>query len=127
MAWTDFLLPDLNWQSITPELVVLLFALLAPLVALWDTDRRGMQQFALIGVGGGFLLSLGSLFGVSLDLPLTDIRFTLEYIGSDIQGVYTVTYASQLLKVLFLGVGVIAVLGVGRPLKGRVEEDYGEF
>ena len=47
MSWADYLLPDLNWQSITPELIVLLFALLAPLVALRDTDRRSMQQFAL--------------------------------------------------------------------------------
>lgn len=128
MAWTDFLLPDLNWQSITPELVVLLFALLAPLVALWDTDRKGMQQFALIGLGGGFLLTLGSIFGFDRDLPFTDIRFTLEYIGASLgDGAYTITYASQVLKLLFLGVGVLAVLGIGRPLKGRAEEDYGEF
>jgi proton-translocating NADH-quinone oxidoreductase chain N len=128
MAWTDFLLPDLNWQSITPELVVLLFALLAPLVALWDTDRRGMQQFALIGLGGAFLLTLGSLLSVDRDLPFTSIRFTLEYIGASLAGgAYTVTYASQLLKLLFLAVAVVATVGIGRPLKGRSEEDYGEF
>jgi NADH-quinone oxidoreductase subunit N len=127
MALIDVLLPDLNWQSITPELVILLFALLAPLVALWDTDRKGMQQFALIGLLGSFLLTLGSLFGYNHALPFTSIRFTLQYIGSDLNGVYGITYASQLLKLLFLGVGVIAVLGIGRPLKGRAEEDYGEF
>jgi NADH-quinone oxidoreductase subunit N len=127
MSWIDVLLPDLSWQSLTPELVILLFALLAPLVALWDTDRRGMQQFALIGLGGSFLLTLGSLFGYNHPLPFTNIQFTLQYIGSDLNGVYGITYASQLLKLLFLGVGVVAVLGVGRPLKGRAEEDYGEF
>src|SRR5688500_19845463 len=56
----DVFLPDLKWHSITPELVILLFALLAPLISLWDTDRRGMQQFAAIGLGGAFLLVLGS-------------------------------------------------------------------
>lgn len=130
-GWLDGLssviLPDLEWQSITPELVVLLFALLAPLVALWDTDRRGMQQFALIGLGGGFLLTLGSLYSYTSDLPFTSIDFTLAYIGSNLKGVYAVTYASQLFKLIFLAVGLVAVLGVGRPLKGRVEEDYGEF
>jgi NADH-quinone oxidoreductase subunit N len=128
MAFADFLLPDLNWQALTPELVVLLFALLAPLVALWDTDRKGMQQFALIGLGGSLLLTLGSLLSVDHDLPLTSIRFTLQYIGASLAGgAYTVTYASQLLKLLFLAVAFVATIGIGRPLKGRSEEDYGEF
>lgn len=117
-----------EWQAATPEFVVLLFALLAPLVGLWDTDRRGMQQFGLIGIGGAFLLTLGSLFSVTRDLPGTSIDFTLEYIGIELgDGAYTITYASQLLKLLFLGVAAVAILGVGRPFKGRVEEDYGEF
>ena len=115
-----------EWQAATPEFVVLLFALLAPLVGLWDTDRKGMQQFALIGLGGGFLLTLGSLLGSTYNLP-GETDFTLQYIGTDIGGVYSVTYASQLLKLVFLGVGVLAVLGIGRPLKGKAEEDYGEF
>ncbi|MFA5943782.1 MAG: NADH-quinone oxidoreductase subunit N [Candidatus Thermoplasmatota archaeon] len=115
-----------EWQAATPEFVVLLFALLAPLVGLWDTDRRGMQQFALIGLVGGFLLTLGSLFGFTYDLP-GGTDFTLQYIGNEIGGVYAITYASQLLKLLFLGVGVVAVLGIGRPLSGKSEEDYGEF
>ncbi|MHB1260698.1 MAG: NADH-quinone oxidoreductase subunit N [Thermoplasmatota archaeon] len=117
-----------EWQAATPEFVVLLFALLAPLVGLWDTDRKGMQQFALIGLGGGFLLTLGSLFGARYDLPFTDVDFTLEYVDTSIGGIYSISYASQLLKLIFLGVGVIAVLGIGRPLKpGKTEEDYGEF
>jgi NADH-quinone oxidoreductase subunit N len=116
-----------EWQAATPEFVVLLFALLAPLVGLWDTDRKGMQQFALIGLIGGFLLTLGSLLNARYDLPFTDVDFTLEYIDTNIGGIYAISYASQLLKLLFLGVGVIAVLGIGRPLKGKAEEDYGEF
>jgi proton-translocating NADH-quinone oxidoreductase chain N len=116
-----------EWQAATPEFVVLLFALLAPLVGLWDTDRRGMQQFALIGLGGGFLLTLGSLFGANYDLPFTDVDFTLEYVDTNIGGIYAVSYASQLLKLIFLGVAVVAVLGIGRPLAGKTEEDYGEF
>lgn len=117
-----------EWQGATPEFVVLLFALLAPLVGLWDTDRRGMQQFALIGVGGGFLLTLGSLLGFARDIPGTSVDFTLEYIGIELAGgAYAITYASQLLKLLFLGVAVVAVLGMGRPLSGKAEEDYGEF
>src|SRR5687767_13721751 len=116
-----------EWQAATPEFVVLLFALLAPLVGLWDTDRKGMQQFALIGLGGGFLLTLGSLLDFSRDLPGTDVDFTLQYLGTDIGGVYAISYASQLIKLLFIGVGVLAVLGVGRPLKGKTEQDYGEY
>lgn len=127
MAFTD-LLPDLNWQALTPELVVLLFALLAPLVALWDTDRKGMQQFALIGLGGGLFLTVGSLFGWHFTIPFLGLNFTLEYQGSSLAGgAYTVTYASQLLKVLFLAVAFVAAIGIGRPLKGKSEEDYGEF
>jgi proton-translocating NADH-quinone oxidoreductase chain N len=130
-GWLDgfsaVLLPDLAWQSMTPELVVLLFALLAPMVGLWDTDRRGMQQFAFIGLAGGFLLTLGSLVGWDFPIPGTGIRFTLEYIGSDLKGVFAVTYASQFLKLIFLGVAMLAVLGVGRPFKGKVEQDWGEF
>jgi proton-translocating NADH-quinone oxidoreductase chain N len=117
-----------EWQAATPEFVVLLFALLAPLVGLWDTDRKGMQQFALIGLGGGFLLTLGSLFGARYDLPFTDVDFTLQYVDTNINGIYAISYASQLLKLIFLGVGVLAVIGIGRPLKeGKTEEDYGEF
>ncbi len=116
-----------EWQALTPEFVVLLFALLAPIVALWDTDRRGMQQFALIGMGGSFLLTLGSLLGTAFDIPVSGTDFTLEYIGSTIKGVYSVTYASQLFKLIFLGVGVLAIIGMGRPLKGKTEQDWGEF
>ncbi len=127
MAWSDFLLPDLKWQSMTPELVVLLFALLAPIVALWDTDRKGMQQFALIGLGGGFVLSLGSLLGWSFDIPGTGIAFTLEYVGQSPNAAFVVTEASQFLKVIFTGVAFLAVLGAGRVLPGRTQEDHGEF
>jgi NADH-quinone oxidoreductase subunit N len=127
MGALDILLPDLQWQSMTPELVMLLFALLAPLVALWDTDRRGMRQFTLIGMGGSLLLTLGSLFGWHFAIPGTSLNFTLEYQGSNLNGAFVVTYATQLFKVIFLSVGFLAVLGIGRPLKGRAEEDFGEF
>ncbi len=120
-------LPDLAWQSMTPELVVLLFALLAPLVSLYDTDRRGMRQFTLIGLGGAFLLSLGSLLEWQFGIPGTSYNFTLAYQGSNLHGAFAVTYASQFLKVLFTATAFIATLGVGRPLKGRAEEDFGEF
>src|ERR1041385_4607101 len=99
----------------TPELVLLLFAVLAPLVALWDTDRRGMRQFTLIGLGGSFLLTLGSLLDWHFSIPGTSLNFTLQYIGSTLTGAFVVTYASQLFKVLFLGVAFLAVLGIGRP------------
>src|SRR5438067_943392 len=102
MGLADFLLPDLKWQSLTPELVLLLFAVLAPLVALWDADRRGMRQFTLIGLGGSLLLTVGSLFGWHFSIPGTGLNFTLQYQGSSLDGAFVVTYASQLLKVLFL-------------------------
>ncbi|MEK6985729.1 MAG: NADH-quinone oxidoreductase subunit N [Candidatus Thermoplasmatota archaeon] len=121
------LLPDLEWQSMTPELVVLLFAVLAPIVGLFDSDRRGLRQFALIGLGGAFLLSLGSLLEWHLSIPGTGYNFTLQYQGSNLHGAFVVTYASQFLKVLFTATAFLAVLGVGRPLKGRSEEDFGEF
>src|SRR5882672_9129759 len=115
MGFMDFLLPDLKWQSMTPELVLLLFAVLAPIVALWDADRRGMRQFTLIGLGGSLLLTLGSLFNVHFSIPGTGLSFTLEYQGSNLNGAFVVTYASQVLKTLFLSVGFLAVLGIGRP------------
>ncbi len=132
MSAHDGFLPSLAWQSMTPELVVLLFALLAPIVALWDTDRKGMQQFSLIGLGGAFLLTLGSLFGWNWDIPGTGIDFTLEYIGSNLKGAFVVTEASQIFKLIFLGVAFAAVLGSERPLGRnrrvtRSEEDHGEF
>jgi NADH-quinone oxidoreductase subunit N len=128
MGWLDWLqLPDLAWQSITPELVVLLFAVLAPIVALWDSDRRGMRQFTFIGLSGAFALSLGSLLGWHVSIPGTGYNFTLEYQGSSLHGAFVVTYASQFLKVLFTAVALLATLGVGRPLKGRAEQDFGEF
>ncbi|MEA3143449.1 MAG: dehydrogenase subunit [Thermoplasmata archaeon] len=127
MGLFDFVLPDIQWQSMTPELVILLFAVLAPLVALWDADRRGMRQFTLIGLGGGLLLTVGSLFDLHFGIPGTGLNFTLQYQGSNLSGAFVVTYASQVLKTLFLAVGFLAVLGIGRPLKGRAEEDFGEF
>ncbi len=127
--------PPQDWQVLTPDFVVLLFALLAPLLALWDTDRRGMQQFTLIGLGGAFLLTLGSLLGWNQGI------FSLDYIawsaqsaaaGHYVTDAFRVTEMSQTLKLLFLGVAFLAVLGAGRPLKqkgisGRAEEDHGEF
>lgn len=134
MAWwetlIDLITPAQDWQVFTGESVILMFALLAPLVALSDADRRGMQQFALIGLIGGFLITLGTLLDFNYG------RFSFEYIdwsadsaraGHIVADVYRVTYASQLFKLLFLGVAIAAVIGIGRPLKGRAEEDYGEF
>ncbi len=129
----DLLLFDFEWQILTPEFVVLLFALLAPIVALWNTDRKGMQQFAAIGLGGAFLLTLGSLLGWNVGIPGTGIEFTLEYIATedgdplDLKGVYDVTEFSQFLKLIFLGTALLAVFAVGRPFRGKAEEDWGEF
>jgi len=116
-----------GWNAFMPEIVVLLFALLAPIMALFDTDRAGMRQFTLIGLGGALLLAIGSLFNFSVTLPLVNIPFSTQYQGAVFGGVLAFTYASQLFKVLFLAVAFVAVLGVGRPFKGRVEEDWGEF
>ncbi|HLF16172.1 MAG TPA: NADH-quinone oxidoreductase subunit N, partial [Candidatus Thermoplasmatota archaeon] len=116
-----------SWQGLTPELLVLLFALLAPLVALRNADRRGMQQFAAIGLGGAFLLTLGSLRSWSFDLPGTGVDFTLKYLGSNLRDAYVISEASQLFKLIFLGTAFIAVLGMSRPLEGKTEEDWGEF
>ncbi|MGB1697380.1 MAG: NADH-quinone oxidoreductase subunit N [Thermoplasmatota archaeon] len=126
MAFSDIFTIDLSWQSLTPELVVLLFALLSPLVALWDTDRKGMRQFTLIGLGGAFLITLGSLFEANWSIPGTGIKFTLEYIGLNVKDAYFITEASQLLKALFLGVAFVTVIGMGRPIK-EAEKDLGEF
>ena len=126
-----------DWQVFTPESVVLLFALLAPLVSLWDADRRGMRQFALIGIGGALLLTIGTLLpGPQGTTGFVLGRFSLQYIewsaqsaaaGHPVAEIFRVTYASQLFKALFLGVAFLAVLGIGRPIKGKAEEDFGEF
>lgn len=135
MSWIqdalNFIAPPQAWQVFTPELVILLFALLSPLVALWDTDRRGMQQFTLVGLIGAFLITLGTLFQFSWG------PFSLAYIdwsaGAAADGhatavAFRVTEASQVFKLLFLGTAITAVIGVGRPFKGQVdEEDWGEF
>ncbi|MFO1535042.1 MAG: NADH-quinone oxidoreductase subunit N, partial [Thermoplasmatota archaeon] len=52
--------------------------------------------------------------------------FSTDYIGATV-GTLHITFASQLFKTLFLGVSFLAVLGAGRPLKGKAEEDWGEF
>jgi F420H2 dehydrogenase subunit N len=123
----DFL--GASWNVLMPELVVALFAVIAPILALYDTDRAGMRQFTLIGLGGAFLMTMGSLFDFQFTIPYANIQFSLDYVRDPATSVgpLTVTYASQLFKALFLGVAFIAVLGVGRPLKGKTEEDWGEF
>ncbi len=121
-------LPPLDWQGLTPELTVLLFAVLLPLVSLGNPDRRSIRQFALFGLGGGFALTAASLANAHMDeLGNFQINFDWRYIGHTLGGVYSFTFASQLLKLVFLGAGFLAVLGMGRPLKGRSEEDLGEF
>ncbi|MCA1818532.1 MAG: hypothetical protein LC620_00505, partial [Halobacteriales archaeon] len=67
----------LQWQSLMPELVVCLFALIAPLLALWDTDRAGMRQFTLIGLGGALLMALGSLFKLQFTIPIPKVDIEL--------------------------------------------------
>lgn len=123
----DILSWSFEWQTLTPEFIVLLFALLAPIVALWNTDRKGMRQFTIIGLAGALLMTIGSLAGANWSIPGTGIRFTLEYIGYDLRGVYAITEYSQLLKAIFLSVALITVIGAGRPFKGKAEEDQGEF
>jgi proton-translocating NADH-quinone oxidoreductase chain N len=130
----DLLSWSFEWQTLTPELIVLLFALLAPIVALWNTDRKGMRQFTMIGLAGALLMVIGSLWlnvdgtrGLNAAIPGTGIRFTLQYIGYDLKGVYAITAYSQLLKAIFLSVAFLTVMGAGRPLKGKAEEDHGEF
>lgn len=119
-----------DWQVLTPETVVLLFALLAPIVGTWDQDRRGLQQFALTGLGGAFLLTLGSLLSLEwgpFSLRYIDwSRLSLEA-GHPVAEAFAVTEASQVFKLIFLGVAFLAVLAAGRPFKGKAEEDYGEF
>ena len=109
-----------------PELIVALFALIAPLLALSDTDRAGMRTFTLIGLGGALLMAFGSLFDFHYVIPGLGWSFSLQYMGSAF-GTLHVTYASQLFKTLFLAVAFVAVLGIGRPLRGKAEEDWGEF
>jgi len=126
---------SLEWQVFTPELVILLFALLAPIVATWDNDRRGMQQFAATGLAGAFLLTLGSVLQIQQSslFGIDGFNFNLDYIGTSAQPDFAlgthfmVTEASQIFKLVFLGVALLAVIGVGRPLKGGAREDYGEF
>lgn len=133
----EFLTTSVNWQVLMPELVVLLFAVMAPIVALGGSDRKGMQGFTLMGLGFALVMTIASLIpdangrlGLHFPMPGLGTDFTTQWIGAqlpDENPVYAITQASQLLKLLFLAVGFVAVLGVGRPLKGRVEEDWGEF
>lgn len=118
-----------NWQGLMPELVVAGFAVVLPMVGMWDVDRRGKRDVALVGLGGAFLLTLGGVLGFQRTLPILG-QFSTVYTGITFpaeHAVYAITTASQFLKLLFLGIGFVAVLGVGKPLKGRVEEDWGEF
>jgi len=124
----------MQWNSLMPELVVALFALIAPLLALFDTDRAGLRQFTLIGLFGALLMAVGSLVDFQFTIPYFDIEFSLKYIDHQggnasqaLGGALAITYASQLFKVIFLAVAFVAVLGIGRPLKGKSEEDWGEF
>lgn len=122
------------WQALTPDLVILLFAVIAPLVGLGNATGRDMRNFAIVGLGGALLLTFASLLSWTLNIGSFSVPF--DYIarshdaaalGDPVAHVLLVTYASQLLKLLFLGVAFLAVLGVGRPFKGKVEEDWGEF
>ncbi|MES2154870.1 MAG: NADH-quinone oxidoreductase subunit N [bacterium] len=136
--WTSenfkhFAMPP-SWQALTPELVILLFAVLAPLVGLGNSTGRDMRNFAVVGLGGALFLCASSLVSWTLNIGSFSVPF--DYIarsqdalvaGDPVAHVLSVTYASQLLKVLFLGVAFIAILGVGKPLKGKTEEDWGEF
>lgn len=134
---SDILSPDLHWQIFTGELVILLFALLAPIVGAVDPDRKGMRQFALIGLGGSFVITLGTLMGWAFNVPGSSIDFTLQYMDACAAAlaegvrtpcsVYAINPASQLFKLIFLGVAFLAVLGSGRVLRGKPEEDYGEM
>ncbi len=127
----------LYWQIWTAELILLVFALLIPLAGAKLPDRLGMRQFAMIGLGGAFLVTLGTLFQWRLDIPGTTIDFTFAYIEACTTAiannlyspceVYAITPATQLFKLVFLGTAFLAVLGSGREMSGKAEEDYGEL
>ncbi len=128
---------DLHWQIFTAELILLLFALLGPIVGARDPDRKGMRQFALIALGGAFIVTLGTLLSWHWNIPGLGIDFTLQYqqactdaIAAGVNSpceVYAVNPATQLFKLIFIGTAFLAVLGSGRVLKGNTENDYGEL
>lgn len=126
------------YQILTGTWVLLLFAVLAPLLALWDADRRGIRQFTLIGLGAAIVVSLLALIKYEHTFQIGSFQLPIDFnyiknsaasaaAGDSIASVWRVTYASELFKLIFLAVGFVAVLGIGRPLKGRAEEDFGEF
>ncbi len=129
--------PDLHWQIFTAEFIVVLFALLAPLIGARDPDRKAMRMFALFGLGGAFVVTLGSLLSWNFAIPGINLDFTLEYQEACAQAiadgvsspcnVYAVTPASLLFKLIFLGTAFLAVLGSGKLLDRRTEDDYGEL
>lgn len=126
-------LPGAEWQALTPEFVVLLFALMVPFVSLREKDRRAIRQFTLVGFAGAWFMAFASLqnwhYPIDFELMGQQIEFSFDwrYMGEDLFGVYAFSHLSQLLKVLFLSVGFLAVLGMGRVLKGKAEEDFAEF
>lgn len=139
--------PFALWQAIEPEILLAAFAILVPLMALPGRrrkdgtrvpgmDRAGIRQFTLLGLLFALLLTLGSLARVSITVPFPQLSlgsiqlgpfpFSLDFIGSTV-GTLSVTYASQLFKVVFLAIAFLVVLGMGRPLRGKADEDWGEF
>ncbi len=129
--------PDLHWQIFTAEFIIILFALLAPLIGARDPDRKSMRMFALFGLGGAFVVTLGSLLSWNFGIPGINLDFTLEYQEACAQAiadgvnspcnVYAVTPASLLFKLIFIGTAFLAVLGSGKLLDRRTEDDYGEL
>lgn len=136
------------WQAIEPEILIAAFAILVPLMALPGRrrkdgtrvpgmDRAGIRQFTLLGLLFALLLTLGSLARFSIEqvpfprlglgsIQLGPFPFSLDFIGATV-GTLSVTYASQLFKVVFLAIAFLVVLGMGRPLRGKADEDWGEF
>jgi F420H2 dehydrogenase subunit N len=132
--------PFAGWQAIEPEILLAAFAILVPLMALPGRrrkdgtrvpgmDRAGIRQFTLLGLLFALLFTLGGLLwprGYVYTIPFVNVPFQLDYVGTTI-GTLSVTYASQLFKLVFLAIAFLVVLGMGRPLRGKADEDWGEF
>lgn len=115
------------WAPIFPELIVLFTALLVPILGVWlKSDRVGLAQIAFLGLALSFFYTLGSLLRWETG-ELGPFKLSLDHLGSDIHGALLVTEASQLFKLIFLGVAILTVIGMGRTFKGKTEEDHGEF
>jgi len=107
---------------LAPQIILLIFALVCPALALWLKMRKGIAYWSLIGLAAVGILEALALYPGTRDM----VSFLVFSPGSaPVTEVFDVSAFSQLFTIVFVFVGALVVLASPEYIKN--ERNHGEY